>query len=268
MTRRLPIVQVDAFADGPFTGNPAAVMPLEAWPDDALLQRIAMENNLSETAFLVADASGEADYELRWFTPTTEAAMCGHATLASGHYLLSSDPDRPRVTFRTRKAGLLSVERVTDGYALALPALPPEPAPLDALVAVLGLDPKAVVETLWHPHRYALVVVDGADSVRALAPDFRRLAALGNILAIVTAPGDDSDIISRAFAAGAGVDEDPVTGSAHAVMAPYWANRLGRDAFTAYQASARGGRLTCRLAGDKVVLGGRCVTMLEGVFLL
>jgi PhzF family phenazine biosynthesis protein len=263
---RLPFAQIDAFASAPFTGNPAAVIPLAAWLDDAILQAIGAENNLAETAFIMPDATGKADFELRWFTPATEVVLCGHATLASGHFVLSSDPSLDKVRFRTRKAGVLEVARRGDGYALALPAWAPSPKPLLEIVAGLGL--QSAVETLWQPARYALIVLDSADQVRALAPDFRKLAAIGNILTIVTAPGDDTDIISRAFAPGAGIDEDPVTGSAHAVSVPYWAKRLGRDSFTAYQASARGGHLACRLDGDRVVLGGTCVTVIEGTFFL
>lgn len=263
---RLPFVQVDAFADRPFAGNPAAVIPLAAWLDDALLQAIGAENNLSETAFLVPDASREADYELRWFTPRTEVMLCGHATLASGHVVLSGDPSLDRVRFRTRRAGVLDVARAGAGYELALPAWGPSPTPLPEIVAALGL--ADAVETLWHPARYAVIVLDSAAAVRALDPDFRRLAVLGDILTIVTAPGTDSDIVTRAFAPGGGTDEDPVTGSAHAVIVPYWAKRLGRDHLTAHQASQRGGRLTCRLEGDRVVLGGTCVTVIEGSFLL
>ncbi len=263
---RLPFAQIDAFASAPFTGNPAAVIPLAAWLDDAILHAIGAENNLAETAFIVPDETGEVDFELRWFTPKTEVVLCGHATLASGHFVLSSDPSIDMVRFRTRKAGVLEVARKGDGYALALPAWAPSPKPLPEIVAALGL--ASATETLWQPARYALIVLDSADRVRALDPDFRKLAALGNILTIVTAPGDDTDIISRAFAPGGGVDEDPVTGSAHAVSVPYWAKRLGRDSFTAYQASARGGHLTCRLEGDRVVLGGSCVTVIEGTFFL
>lgn len=265
---RLPLTQIDAFASRPFEGNPAAVMPLDAWLDDATLLAIAAENNLSETAYLVRDGSGETDYELRWFTPAAEVALCGHATLASGHFLLSADPARDSVRFATRKAGVLSVTRTDDGYALALPAWGPDPKPLPAIVAGLGLADDAVVETLWHPHRYGLIVVRDAATVRALSPDFKQLATHGDVLTIVTAPGDETDVISRVFAPGAGIDEDPVTGSAHAVMVPYWAKRLGRDTFSAYQASRRGGHVGCRLAGDQVVLSGRCVTVLEGQFLL
>ena len=253
----LRIVQVDAFADRPFTGNPAAVMPLEAWLPDETLQAIAMENNLSETAFTIP-TDGDADFELRWFTPTTEVVLCGHATLASGHVLISGD----RVRFRTRRAGLLEVARDGDLYALSLPAWKPEPKLLPRIVEALGCEP---VDTLWHPHRYGLVVVGTETEVLALRPDFRMLKEEGDILTIVTAPGSDADIVSRVFATGAGIDEDPVTGSAHAVLVPYWAERLGRDQVTAWQASRRGGRLTGRLEGDRVILGGRCVTVMEGV---
>lgn len=263
---KLEFAQIDAFADRPFTGNPAAVMPLDAWLDDALLQAIAEENNLAETAFLVADASGAADYALRWFTPAVEVALCGHATLASGHYLLTRDPARETVTFATRKAGVLEVRRGGGGYALALPAYAPEPVALPALLAALGVSGPA--ETLRHPNGYDLTVLDSADAVCALAPDFRALAALGDTLNIVTAPGGETDVISRVFAPAAGIDEDPVTGSAHSVLTPYWAARLGRDRFTAYQASRRGGHVDCTLAGDRAILRGRCVTVIEGVMTL
>jgi PhzF family phenazine biosynthesis protein len=262
----LPFAQIDAFARQAFEGNPAAVMPLSKWLDDAVLQAIAAENNLSETAFILPDARGDSDFELRWFTPTAEVVLCGHATLASGHFVLSSDPERERVTFRTRKAGQLSVARAGAGYELALPAWGPSPKPLPEILEGLGL--KSAVETLWHPNRYGLIVVADAAIVRKLDPDFRKLAAQGDVLTIVTAPGDETDVISRVFACGAGIDEDPVTGSAHAVMVPYWAKRLGRERFTAYQASRRGGYLSCRLEDDRVILGGQCVTVIEGTFLL
>jgi PhzF family phenazine biosynthesis protein len=261
---KLPFFQVDAFADRPFAGNPAAVMPLDAWLPDEILQKIAAENNLSETAFLVPSPEAEIDRELRWFTPTNEIELCGHATLASGHVLLSADPRRDRVRFSTRWSGVLEVARADTGYALSLPALAPEPTPLDAVLAGLGV--AQAVETLWHPNGYGVVVLADDAAVRAVTPNFRALAATGHGLSIVTAPGGDTDIVSRAFAPAHGIDEDPVTGGAHAVLVPYWAKRLGRDAFSAYQASARGGRLECRLAGDRVVLGGACVTVIEGAF--
>lgn len=256
----LPLVQVDAFADRPFTGNPAAVMPLQAWLPDEVLQAIALENNLSETAFTIPDASGETDFELRWFTPGLEIKLCGHATLASGHVLIG---ERERIRFRTRKAGILEVARDGDGYSMSLPAYPPVPQPLPHLVAGLGC---AAVETLWHEGRYALIVLETEAQVRALKPDFRVLIDDGDTMTIATAPGEATDVVSRVFVPGAGVDEDPVTGSAHSVLVPYWAARLGRsDAMTFYQASKRGGHLTGRLDGDGVILGGKCVTVMEGL---
>ncbi|PKP94403.1 MAG: PhzF family phenazine biosynthesis protein [Alphaproteobacteria bacterium HGW-Alphaproteobacteria-16] len=262
---RIPFAQIDAFADRPFTGNPAAVMLLENWLADDVLQAIAAENNLSETAFLVPDDSGAADYALRWFTPAVEVALCGHATLASGHLVLASDPARDRVTFSTRRAGILSVARDGEGYAMALPAYPPKPVETPDLLAALGVD---TGETLRHPAGYDLTVLADAEAVLALRPDVRALAALGDTLNIVTAPGRDTDVISRVFAPAAGIDEDPVTGSAHCVLTPYWAARLGRPRFTAFQASARGGYLDCEVASDSVVLRGRAVTVIEGSFLL
>ncbi|MFV0623440.1 PhzF family phenazine biosynthesis protein [Sphingomonas sp. ac-8] len=261
----VPFAQVDAFTDRPFAGNPAAVLALDAWPEDALLQQIAAENNLSETAFLVPDASGAADRELRWFTPETEVMLCGHATLASGHFLLSADRALERVRFRTCHAGVLEVARDGDGYAMALPTWVPEPKPLPKIVAALACD---VQETLWHDHGYAVAVVASADLVEQLQPEPAGLCVAGEAIVIVTAPGRETDVVSRVFAPGCGIAEDPVTGSAHAVMARYWTERLGRDRFTAHQASARGGRLTVRLDGDRAILGGRCVTVIEGRFRL
>ena len=270
-SRPLPITRVDAFADRPFTGNPAAVMPLDEWLDDAVLQAIAAENNLAETAFLIPDESGDADYELRWFTPGVEVALCGHATLASGHVLLSAAPWRNEMVFRTRKAGLLRVARngEDEGYKMALPAYPPAPKAMPDIVRAMGGE---VLETLWHEGGYALIVYPDAASVRALEPDLRALKAGGDVLYIATAPGTDdasgADVVSRAFAPGAGIDEDPVTGSAHSVLTPYWSARLRRDSFAAFQASARGGHVGCRMDGEQVELTGNCVTTLVGDFLL
>ncbi|HVQ08837.1 MAG TPA: PhzF family phenazine biosynthesis protein [Allosphingosinicella sp.] len=255
----LRLVQVDAFADRPFTGNPAAVMPLDRWLPDNILQAIAEENNLSETAFTIPARDGEADYELRWFTPTVEVVLCGHATLASGHVLIG---DRDRIRFRTRRAGMLEVARDGEGYAMSLPAWKAEPKPLPQVLAALGCEAR---ETLWHSGRYALVVLDSEAEILAVRPDFRALAAQGDILTIVTALGDATDMVSRVFAAGAGIDEDPVTGSAHCISVPYWTERLGKDALTCFQASKRGGRLTGRLEGERVILGGKCATVVEGI---
>jgi PhzF family phenazine biosynthesis protein len=262
---RIPFTQVDAFADRPFAGNPAAVMPLARWLDDDVLQAIAAENNLSETAFFVPDESGEAEFELRWFTPAAEVALCGHATLASGHVVLSSDTTLDRVRFRTRQAGILEVARDGDRYLMELPAWTPSPKAMPDIVAALGVEP---VETLWHDKGYALVVVADEGAVRAACPDGRAVKALGPYVLIVAARGQETDIVSRVFTDYFDIPEDPVTGSAHAVMVPYFAQVLGRNEMTAYQASARGGHLTCRLAGERVVLGGACVTTIEGSFLL
>ncbi len=262
---KIAFAQVDAFADRPFTGNPAGVMRLDTWLDDALLQAIAAENNLPETAFVVP-TTGDAEYELRWFTPNAEVALCGHATLASGHVVLGNDMPvgKGHVRFRTRQAGVLTVARKGDAYDLSLPAWAPSLKPLPAIVAALGVD---AVETLWTERGYALIVVANEAMVHGCAPDLRALAALP-VVAIVTAPGTATDVVSRVFTPYYAIDEDPVTGSAHAVMTPYWTARLGRDHFTAHQASARGGTLTCRRDGDDAVLTGRCVTVIEGTFSL
>ncbi len=263
---KIPFAQIDAFASRPFTGNPAGVMPLDAWLDDDVLQAIAQENNLPETAFIVPDATGAADYELRWHTPAAEVALCGHATLASGHFVLTADASRSQVTFRTRKSGILTVARADDGYDLTLPAWVPTRKPLPEIAAAVGITNP--VETLWHDSGYALIVVGDEAAVRALAPDMLILRQFGPIVAIATARGEATDFVSRVFTPFFDIPEDPVTGSAHAVAVPYWAAQLRRDTLTAYQASTRGGYIGCRLAGDRVVLTGTCVTVIEGVFSL
>jgi predicted PhzF superfamily epimerase YddE/YHI9 len=261
---KLPYWHVDAFAARPFAGNQAAVMPLDAWLPDETLQAIGDENNFAETAFVVPDATGECDWELRWFTPTTEIRLCGHATLASGHVLLERDGGE-RVTFRTRRAGNLEVRRQGTGYELALPAIPTERSGFPEAVALLGATPQ---ETWLSEDRYGIYLFASEDDVRALQPDLRGLGRLGDHQFICTAPGRDTDIVSRVFVPGGGVDEDSVTGSAHAALTHFWAARLGRDSFTAHQASKRGGDLTCRLEGDRAWLGGPCVTVVEGSFYL
>jgi predicted PhzF superfamily epimerase YddE/YHI9 len=261
---KLPYWHVDAFADRPFAGNQAAVMPLDAWLADEVLQAIAEENLFAETAFVVRDATGAAEWELRWFTPALEVALCGHATLAAGHALLGRDGGET-VTFRTRKSGVLEVRRAGDGYELALPAIATEPGAPAGTAETLGVPP---LEQRSSPLGYGLYVYPDEATVRALAPDMRALASFGDFMAIATAPGDSTDVVSRVFVPGAGIDEDSVTGSAHSVLAPYWAERLGRASFTAHQASRRGGDLTCRLDGERVWLGGRCATVVEGTFYL
>lgn len=256
---------VDAFAAQPFTGNQAAVMILDAWPSDDVLTAIGAENNFAETAFLVRDMTGEADWELRWFTPTTEIRLCGHATLASGHVLLNRDAEAQRITFKTRKAGILEVVRLDEGYEVALPALEVEAGAFPQAVDALGAEPQGV----WsNPDRYHVFLFENGAQIRALNPDMRALAELGDDSFICTAPGETSDIVSRVFVPGSGVDEDPVTGSAHAVLTPFWAKRLGRHTLTAHQASERGGDLSLRLDGERVWLGGGCVSVVEGTFYL
>ncbi len=256
----IPFFQVDAFAEKPFTGNPAAVMPLERWLDEALMQSIAAENNLAETAFTVPSDGDEADYELRWFTPTVEVNLCGHATLASAHVLLSG----PRVRFAT-KSGILTVTRDEDRLALDMPASHAAPAELPELTQALGVSGETFLSRDGNGN--AIVLLPDETAVRAVRPDFATLAKLPYLVS-VTAPGDQQDVASRVFAAFHGIPEDPVTGSAHTALVPFWAKRLGRDSFTALQASARTGLLHCKLAGERVILGGRCTTVIVGNFQL
>ena len=263
-TKSIPYWHVDAFSAAPFGGNQAAVMVLDEWLPDDVLVKIGAENNFAETAFLVRDDSDEADWELRWFTPTAEIRLCGHATLASGHVLLEKDGG-DRVTFRTRKSGLLEVRREADLYTVDLPAIETEPYDWPEAAAILGGSP---VEVWRNPLGYSLFLYPDEAAIHALDPDFRKLAELGGDLFVCTAPGEKTDIVSRVFVPGYGIDEDPVTGGAHAVLTPFWCERLGRETFTAFQASARGGTLTCRLDGDRAVLGGPCVTVVEGTFYL
>jgi predicted PhzF superfamily epimerase YddE/YHI9 len=256
---RIPLYQVDAFAERPFAGNPAAVCPLDDWLADEVMQAIAAENNLPETAFFVPE--GER-WALRWFTPTTEVDLCGHATLASAYVLFNFlAPERERVAFRTEKAGELVVSR--DGALLALdfPAWPPEPcAHPPGLAAALGRRPSAVLAA-----RDYVAVYDDAAEVASLAPDFAALACLDRFAVIATAPGTgEIDFVSRFFAPAQGVDEDPVTGSAHCALIPYWAARLGKSRLEARQISRRGGRLSCKLSGDRVTIAGRAALFLTG----
>jgi predicted PhzF superfamily epimerase YddE/YHI9 len=262
---KIPYWHVDAFASRPFAGNQAAVMPLDQWLPDDVLQAIGEENNFAETAFMVKDSTGAADWELRWFTPAMEIRLCGHATLASGHVLLGRDGGE-RVTFRTRRAGILEVRRMAGGgYELALPVITTAPVDWPEAAALLGATPREV----WRsPDRYGIYLFASEAEVRALEPDLKALGALGDDQFICTAPGIRTNVVSRVFVPGGGVDEDSVTGSAHAALAPFWAARLDRDSFTAHQASRRGGDLACRLDGDQAWLGGDCVTVVEGSFYL
>ena len=257
----LPFFQVDAFARGPFEGNPAAVMPLDRWLDDDVMQAIAAENNLSETAFTVPATTGEVDYELRWFTPTVEVDLCGHATLAAAHILLKGDGIR----FSTR-SGVLGVTRNEGKLWLDLPAFEVEQGEEPGLREALGVG-DAPCFLGRGGNGSAILLLDDDAAVRAVAPDFAALRAIDRLV-IVTAPGDDTAIVSRVFAAYHGIDEDPVTGSAHAALVPFWAKRFGRTRFSALQASKRTGHIECELRGDRVLLGGEAVTVIEGHFQL
>lgn len=259
----IPYWHVDAFAHRAFEGNQAAVMIYDAaFPDDETMARIGNENAFAETAFLVPHEGPDADWQLRWFTPECEVRLCGHATLAAGHVLLQRGGG-DEVRFATRQAGVLTVRRQGAGYAVALPAIATAPADHAPAVAALGAQPQAVNRS---PDGYAIFLFPDEATVRALTPDMKALAALGDEQFICTAPGEGTDIVSRVFVPGAGVDEDSVTGSAHAALAPFWAERLGRTDFSALQASRRSGRLDCRLDGATVWLGGKCVTLVEGTF--
>jgi len=261
---KLPIYQIDAFANAVFAGNPAAVCPLERWLPDETMQSIAAENNLAETAFLVPRADGAGpgtrDYDLRWFTPEAEVDLCGHATLASGHVVFTTlEPGRGSVTFHS-KSGPLTVRREGELLAMDFPSRPGvrcDPPP--GLVEALGRSPDEV----WKA-RDLMAVFDGEHAVRGLSPSFPGIRALGVFGVIVTAPGSQVDFVSRFFAPLMGIPEDPVTGSAHCTLVPYWAARLGKSRLTARQVSARGGELRCEDLGARVSMAGRAVQYLEG----
>lgn len=262
----LPFFQVDAFASGPFTGNPAAVMPLAEWLPDAVMQAIAAENNLSETAFTVP-SPGDADFDLRWFTPTVEVDLCGHASLAAGHILIRGK----EVRFATR-SGILTVTRDNDLLRLDLPAHPVEAGVEPGLLDALGLPDSTPTYLGRDGNGSAIALLADEAAVRAVSPDFAALRTIDRLV-IVTAPGEKTSVASRVFAAFHGIDEDPVTGAAHAALVPFWAARLGRRRFTALQASKRGGLIDCEHSpapgeakGDRVILGGRCFTVIEGHF--
>lgn len=256
------VIQVDAFTAEPFRGNPAAVVPLETERDDAWMRSVAREMNLSETAFVRPAADG---FSLRWFTPAVEVDLCGHATLATAHVLWETGRLGPtaEARFQTR-SGLLTARRDGDLIELDFPATPPTPGdPPAGLLEALGISGGEVGRSRFD----YLVRVESAAAVRAIRPDFGRLREVEARGVIVTAEADDGihDFVSRFFAPRTGVDEDPVTGSAHCCLAPYWAGRLGRNALSGYQASARGGTVDVRVEGARVKLRGRAVTVMRGV---
>ena len=259
--KRFPIYQIDAFADRAFAGNPAAVMPLERWLPDELMQAIAAENNLSETAFLVREGNG---YRIRWFMPIGEIDLCGHATLASAFVVMTElEPGRDRVDF-VSMSGPLAVTRHGDTFRLDFPTRPPKPVPCPAgLAEALG----ATVKEAWLTRDLFALLEDEA-TVRNLKPDLEALSRLEPTSFVVTAKGTDCDFVSRCFAPREGIPEDPVTGSVHCVLIPYWAERLGKTELSAFQCSARGGELHCTLLGERVKIAGQAVLMASGKLFL
>jgi predicted PhzF superfamily epimerase YddE/YHI9 len=257
----LPYFVVDAFADRPFTGNPAAVVPLVEWLPERLMLSIAAEMNLSETAFFAPEGDG---FRLRWFTPTVEVELCGHATVATACVLMTRlEPSRRQVVFAS-ESGPLPVERDGERFVLDFPGRPPvaldDPELLETVTAALGDRPQALLRA-----RDLMAVFGHPDQVRALRPDFGRVAALDYHGVAATAIGDQGyDCVSRFFVPAIGIPEDPVTGAAHCMLAPYWAERLGKPKLSAYQASSRGGEVACEVVGDRVRLGGRAVLVASG----
>jgi PhzF family phenazine biosynthesis protein len=254
---KIPIYQVDAFTREAFAGNPAAVCPLEEWLDDETLAAIAAENNLSETAFFVRRGKR---YDLRWFTPETEVDLCGHATLASARVILDYlEPGRSEARFDT-KSGELVVRREGDMLAMDFPSRPPARCdPHDNLIPALGVHPEAVLAS-----RDYLVVYRNEGDVKKLRPDMALLATVDKFAVIVTAPGRDADFVSRFFAPGAGIAEDPVTGSAHCTLVPYWSRRLAKKSLFARQVSPRGGELWCEDMGERVKIAGHTAMFMQG----
>lgn len=248
---------VDAFANKVFAGNPAGVCFLDAWIEDSILQSIAAENNMSETAFLVQAGN---NYELRWFTPKVEMDLCGHGTLASAFVVFEYvNPDARQVAFQT-KSGLLTIERQGDLLVMDFPARRPEPCQPPAHIdEIMGIPPSQTLQA-----RDLVVVYENEDQIRSLKPDLAGVAAVDCLGVIATSPGKQSDFVSRFFAPAAGIPEDPVTGSAHCTLTPYWSERLGKKELHAFQLSERGGELFCVDRGDRVSIGGRAVMYLSG----
>lgn len=258
---KLPIYQVDAFADRPFSGNPAAVVPLSEWLTDQQMQAIAEENNLAETAFVVDAAEG---YRIRWFTPMVEVDLCGHATLAAAHVLFAElGYQQQTLEFASRSGPLLVTRTASGPYQMAFPIEPGVAVkpPLE-LLAALGLTENECVDCLFNQDY--LVVLSTAAAVAELAPDYSRLAKVAARGIIVTSEGEDYDFVCRFFGPAVGINEDPVTGSAFTKLVPYWAQRLAREQFTARQISPRGGDVNCALTADAVLIGGRAITYMRG----
>ena len=255
---KLDIYQVDAFTNKPFGGNPAAIVPLEEWLDDDLMQKIAMENNLSETAFFVKN---DAVYDIRWFTPTFEIDLCGHATLAGAFVIFEIlKLETTTVRFHSHKSGALDVEKKGDLLILDFPSRPVSPVEAPkGLIEAIGKEPKEVYKA-----RDYFLVYESEQEILDITPNFSKLLEIDAHGFIVTAKGDTADFVSRFFAPEVGVFEDPVTGSAHCNLIPFWAERLGKTELFAKQVSARGGELFCELKGERVKIGGNAVLYLKG----
>lgn len=258
---KLTLYQIDAFTNKLFSGNPAAVIPLEKWIDDGLMQKLGMENNLSETVFFVPSKKNGADYEIRWFTPALEINLCGHATLASAYVLYNLlGFDKPELKFDC-KSGVLVIKKEKGKLSMNFPAWKPAPLPdyPKELVAALG-NPEIVNIAR---SRDVLFELKDESAVRNCTPDFTLLKKIGEKV-MITAKGDKVDFVSRFFAPIAGIDEDPVTGSAHSQLIPYWAEKLGKNKLHALQLSSRGGELWCEYLGDRVTMAGECVFFMKG----
>lgn len=260
---KLQLFQVDAFTSGPFSGNPAAVCPLEDWPDDSFLQAIALENNLSETAFFVPIETG---YHIRWFTPWTEVSLCGHATLATGYVLWEQLGENSESLSFQSLSGPLCVRQREGLIELDFPLLPPQPEePTAELITALGPEPDEfyLASESDHSGNY-MAVYSSRQEIEDLHPNFHYLETLKGFGLIVTAPGEEVDFVSRYFAPSYGIREDPATGSTHCTLTPYWSKRLGKDTLHALQASARGGEFWCRSWKDRVGIAGKAACYLQG----
>ncbi len=263
---QIPLFHVNAFTRQAFHGNPAAVCPLQDWLDDGLLQKVAAENNLSETAFFVPQGDrSSGNYDLRWFTPRCEVSLCGHATLASAYVVLNLlQAGLQTVRFETRRSGVLTVSKDGTMFVMDFPAMlgKTRPKPPEALLHALGKGPRPI--SLLEANDTYIAVYENQAAIQNLHPDFGALAQLHPFAVSVTAPGNEADFVSRYFAPSYGVPEDPVTGSVHCILTPYWAERLGKKNLYAQQISDRGGELWCELAGNRVLLKGNAILTLQG----
>ncbi len=270
---RIPLFHVDAFSDRPFSGNPAAVCPLQAWLDDGLLLKVAAEINLSETAFFVPrdGPPGSGHYDLRWFTPRCEVNLCGHATLASAYVVLNLlHPGIESVRFETRFSGTLAVRKDGEMFSMDFPAMFAQPCPNQPDTLIRALGPGHLPATVLEANDTYIAVYENESAIRNVRPDFALLEQLHPFAVSITAPGvdGDADFVSRYFAPSYGIPEDPVTGAAHCSLTPYWAQRLGKTSLHARQVSERGGELWCEMAGQRVIIKGSAVLTLKGTFVI